>query len=39
MREEDYYKIDNGETIQNNIELIIEDVELRKNLAFGNYLQ
>ena len=36
MKEEDYFKIENGETIQNNLELILENIEIRKKLALGN---
>ena len=36
MKEEDFYKVENGETLQNNIELLLEDGELRKKLSFGN---
>jgi hypothetical protein len=38
MKEEDFYKVENGETLQNNIELLLEDIELRKKLSFGNLL-
>lgn len=35
MKEEDFYKIDNSESIQINIELLIEDIEIRKKFAAG----
>jgi len=38
MKEEDFYKVENGETLQNNIELLLEDIELRKKLSFGNLI-
>jgi hypothetical protein len=38
MKEEEFYKVENGETLQNNIELLLEDIELRKKLSFGNLI-
>ncbi len=35
MKEEDFFKLETHDTIQNNVEVLIENHELRKKIAHG----
>jgi hypothetical protein len=37
MSEEDFFKVDNKESLCTNIELVIEEPELQQKLANGKY--